>query len=67
MLPKVDPVSWTVVDAQLADAFTNWLCIADMSKREPIQPRGDGGSRIKILELRPPLVKCFSLPELEHS
>jgi hypothetical protein len=37
LLPEIDAIAGTVVDTQLADAFTNRLHIADMPLRQPIQ------------------------------
>ena len=63
---KIDTVARTVVDTQLADAFTNRLSIACVPLSKLIQSRSDHRTGPVILEPLPPLSKRFCLLQLKH-
>ena len=66
-MDEIDPITCTVLDSQLADAFAYRLHIAGIAEGEPTDAGGNLCSGLIVSEFSQPSGERFRLPNLNHS
>ena len=63
---KIDPVTWTVIDAKFADAFTAGLYVSEVAQRKAANADLDASPCILVAQLTKPIGEDFGLANLDR-
>ena len=65
-LDVVDEISWSIVDPQLTDTFTDRRHVAWIAARKPIDADDNLGFGARISQLAEPIGKLLRLANIDH-